>query len=615
MSKVPVTGSEKKQQDPGWTDAIKAHVPVISTLMNYKATDAIGDSIAGFTVGLTMLPQSIAYAALAELNPQVGVNSTFAGVFVYMMFGSIREIFIGPSSLMALFTAEFTRDLTDDHALLLTFLAGIVEILISILHLGFMVELISSPAFSGFSSATALIIIVAQLKSILGIKYRARNFFDNFFKLYEMAPQIRPADTVVGIAGCFLLLLLRSLKDVRCSEKGEESKKSTLTKVFWFISVSKNAIIVVLFTMLSYYFATSHGSAPFLLSGQMKSGIPSLTLPPFSTTMHNKTIGFTEMVEDLGTGIIIIPIVTVLINLSIANAYASVTSLGPTHEIFVVGLCNIANSCFGAMPTSGAYTRSGVGSSSGVRTPLANFFTGVTVLLGIYFLSPFFQYIPRPILAAVLIVACMFLVEVHLVSLFWKTNKMDLFTFLVTFSFCLVVGVEKGLLIGVACDICRLIYLWARPDLVIDIQDDATHSYILVTPKLGFFFPAVDHVCSTVNEVALSHDLRRPVIFDCVNFKSIDYTAARGLFQLAEDFQKRGQDLIFINVHRKVERFGLKMNKHLKICRDKTEVMEKLLGGASKVSELDLKEIDEKILHNAENDKTKEEEFLLSRNN
>lgn len=72
-----------------------------------------------------------------------------------------------------------------------------------------MVELISSPAFSGFSSATALIIIVAQLKSILGIKYRARNFFDNFFKLYEMAPQIRPADTVVGIAGCFLLLLLR----------------------------------------------------------------------------------------------------------------------------------------------------------------------------------------------------------------------------------------------------------------------------------------------------------------------------------------------------------------------------------------------------------------------
>lgn len=76
MSKVPVTGSEKKQQDPGWTDAIKAHVPVISTLMNYKATDAIGDSIAGFTVGLTMLPQSIAYAALAELNPQVTAKFT-----------------------------------------------------------------------------------------------------------------------------------------------------------------------------------------------------------------------------------------------------------------------------------------------------------------------------------------------------------------------------------------------------------------------------------------------------------------------------------------------------------------------------------------------------------
>ncbi|CAH0770876.1 unnamed protein product [Bemisia tabaci] len=586
-------------------------VPLLETLQNYTRFDFISDMIAGTTVGLTMLPQSIAYAALAGLTPQCGLNSAFVGVFVYLFFGTTREVFIGPSSLMAILTYEYTKDLTNDHVILLTFICGCVELAMSLLRLGFLVELISVPVSSGFTAATSIIIVVSQLKGLLGISYKASNFLDNFVQIAQRLPQAHYGDVLVGVTGCVSLLFLRKLKDFSSVNK----KSKIVSKIFWFLSTGRNALIVLIFSSIAHYYKTTTNKVPFTLSKGANGGLPRLELPPFETHMNNRTIPLKEMVQDLGAGVFIIPIVSVLANISIAKAFANGGMVRATQEMFTLGICNIANSLFQAMPSCGAFTRSAVASASGIRTSVANLYSGAVVMLGLHFLSPYFQYIPRSTLSAVLICACIFLIETDLVPLLWKENKMNLFTFLITIALSLCFGVEIGLLIGVVCDACYLLYLWARPDMVLEFQDTVTNPYILVRPNMGFFFPAVNYVYSTVNKIAITKGQSRfPFVFDCVNFKRADYTAVKGLVLLSKDFQRRGQELYFINVSNSIVSFCATLKSPLKCFRDRTE-MELTICGAKMdpINKTEVTVINEVANEKDNSDKDEFETLMLSK--
>lgn len=192
-----------------WLQLIAQRVHILSWISKYEKGVAISDCIAGITLGLTMIPQSIAYAALANLPSQYGLYSGFLGSLIYVVFGSIKEVSIGPTSLMALLTLQYTMGKPVEIVILLTFLVGIVEFCMGLFKLGFVVDFISIPVTSAFTSATSLIIIASQLKSLLGIRYNATSFAETMYELYRNFDQFQWGDAILSMSCILFLLALR----------------------------------------------------------------------------------------------------------------------------------------------------------------------------------------------------------------------------------------------------------------------------------------------------------------------------------------------------------------------------------------------------------------------
>ncbi|KAL1130829.1 hypothetical protein AAG570_012070, partial [Ranatra chinensis] len=507
---------------------IYRHIPITYWLLNYSKEDAFCDVVAGVTICLTMVPQSIAYASLANLSPEFGLNSAFMGCFIYVFFGTIKEVVIGPSSLMALLTLEFTHDLNADFVILLCFICGIVELAMGLLKLGFIVELISSPVVSGFTSATSIIIIFSQIKGLLGVNFKSKGFIDNLMHLIKNITDIQHADFILGIGCIILLLILRQMKDIPIS--GRVPSKQIVKKLLWFLSISRNAMVVVIGSGISAYYINSGGKPPFITTNIVQSGLPQIQFPPVSSKLGNTTIDFPIMVQKLGSGIVVIPIVSILANVAIAKAFKE-GPIDATQEMITLALANIFGSFVQSMPTSGAFTRSAVISASGVRTPLAGLYSASLTLLSLKFLAPYFHLIPRSTLSAILITAVIFLIDVKIFFSLWKNSKFDLSCLMCTLLCCVFLGVEIGLLIGITLSLSRLIYLFMRPVIKVEKFKKQYGSFIQVTPKIGLFFPTMDILSRLITEVALNEGMGvLPIVIDCTHFVGLDYTAAKVMY-------------------------------------------------------------------------------------
>ncbi|XP_049699793.2 sodium-independent sulfate anion transporter isoform X3 [Helicoverpa armigera] len=430
-------------------------LPLLRWLPQYSRVAALADLVAGVTLGLTLVPQSIAYAALADLPVHYGLYSSFLGTMLYVALGTVKEVSIGPTSLMALLTLQACRGLPIEFVLLLTFLSGCVVLLMGLLRLGFLVELISPSVTSGFTSATALIIVAAQLKGLLGLSFTAESVADNVRLIVTQWPLVRRADCALAAACCTALLLLRKVKDVRVRSK-------RMGRVLWLLSISRNALVVLAASVLAY---VTHGpDRPlFKLSGRVEPGLPPLSAPPFSATVGNTTMNFVDMVQQLGSAVIMMPIVMVLANIAIAKAFSEGGRVDATQEMVTLGLCNMAGSLVHAMPTCGAFTRSAVSHSSGVRTPAAGLYSGIITLLALIFLTKYFYFIPKACLSSVLICAVIFMVDVRTVRRLWAGDRAELGVLALTFGVSLARSVELAVLAGALASLAALLRRLMRP--------------------------------------------------------------------------------------------------------------------------------------------------------
>ncbi|XP_008554446.1 sodium-independent sulfate anion transporter [Microplitis demolitor] len=530
---------------------VHQHVPVTRWLPKYSRFYAVSDFIAGITLGLTMIPQSIAYAALAGLTPQYGLYSSFFGGFIYIIFGTIKEVSIGATSLMSLVTVEYTRDMPVDFVILLCFLAGCAELLMGLMNLGFLVDFISIPVTSGFTSATSIIIIISQLPGLLGLRFKCENLIEGIRKLIENWRKIQINDTVLGVSCIIFLLSFRKLKDIDCS-KVESRNKSwgrLLKKTLWLLSISRNAIIVFIASAITFQ-QHKNGNPLFLTSGSVTPGLPKFNPPHFSSQVGNVTYSFIDMCSHLGSGIFMVPLVAVLTNVAIAKAFVRDGPVEATQEMLTLGVCNIAGSFVSSMPTSGAFTRSAVGSASGIQTPMAGLYSGTMALLALSFLTPYFGFIPKASLSAVLISAVLFLIDFKLIKILWKGSKRDMFTAGITFFISIFVNVEFGLLFGTLSNALLLLYLSARPSVTIEKRKTAYGlKYVIVKPDIGLFYPAVTYLINKINNVARKEAKGvYPVVVDFDRLQGIDYTAAKGIQGLLSVFEGKSQALIFSNV-------------------------------------------------------------------
>lgn len=529
---------------------IKKRLPILSWLPNYNSEKAISDAIAGITVGLTVMPQGLAYAILAGLEPQYGLYSAFMGAIVYVFFGSCKDITIGPTALMAIMTHKYVQDKSADFAVLLAFLSGCLQLVMACLHLDVLIDFISIPVTVGFTSATSVIIVASQLKGMLGLKFKASGFIETITKVISNIENTNPWDAGMSFFCIVFLLILRKMKDIKWYEKSDKPSKERriLTKIIWLISTARNAIVVIVCSTIAYKMKTPSGS-PFVLTGQVKSGLPAFSLPPFSTIANNHELGFLEMCSELGPAILLVPIIAVLGNVAIAKAFANGASVDATQELLTLGLCNVLGSCARAMPVTGSFSRSAVNHASGVKTPMSGLYTGVLIILALSLLTPYFYYIPKASLAAVIISAVIYMIEYEVVKLMWRSSKKDLIPMFATFFLCLVIGVEYGILVGVGINLMFLLYPSARP--TIHVEKCLTNSgteYLLVTPGNSLYFPAVDFIKQFVGHAGIKEGSSQlPVVVDCRYVLGADFTAAKGIAALIDEFNTRKQGLYFFN--------------------------------------------------------------------
>lgn len=391
--------NNKKWQSKGGqlNKFIRKRIPIVGWLSNYNSEKFLNDAIAGITVGLTVMPQGLAYATLAGLEPQYGLYSAFMGAMVYIVFGSCKDITIGPTALMALMTHEYVQGRNADFAILLAFLCGCLQLLMAFLRLGVLIDFISIPVTVGFTSATSIIIVVSQLKGLLGLKISSQGTLDTLTKVLQNIHQTRLWDTLMSFSCITILLLFRKMKDIKLYSNNDKLNKyqRILIKMIWLLSTARNAVIVIICSTIAYKLNSIEYGSPFILTGPVRSGLPSFGLPPFSTQVKNETLNFIEMCSELGASIALVPIIGVLGNVAIAKAFANGDKVDATQELITLGICNVLGSCASAMPVTGSFSRSAVNHASGVKTPMGGLYTGILILLALSLFTPYFYFIPK----------------------------------------------------------------------------------------------------------------------------------------------------------------------------------------------------------------------------
>ncbi|KAG7302741.1 hypothetical protein JYU34_012697 [Plutella xylostella] len=463
-------------------------LPILRWARGYSAAAAAGDLVAGATVAMTLIPQSIAYASLAGLEPQYGLYASLVGGFVYAYLGTCPQINIGPSALISLLTFTYTNGTNADYAVLLCFVSGIAEVVAGIAQLGFLVQLVSLPVVSGFTSAAALTIASSQVKGLLGLSFKSESFIDTWRGVVTHVKEVRLADTGLSLLCCLVLFGMKSLKDQRAPK--------SLKKVLWFSSVARNAVVVILAATLAYFLHedTTH---PLILTGEITSGLPSPRLPFLSSGNGTSTAPVGAMLRHLGSGLLVVPLVSIISNVAIAKAFSNGKTLDATQEIIALGVCNVVGSFFSSFPINGSFTRSALSDASGVRTPAAGFYTGLLVLLTLLFLTPLFYYIPRAAFASVITCAVLHMVDVDIVRKLWRANKVDVIPLAATFSLCLSLGVEVGLLCGVAVDALLLLLYHTAPPLQLQfVHDGVLPPHHAIYPVGGLHYAGAEKIRS-----------------------------------------------------------------------------------------------------------------------
>ncbi|XP_011305329.1 sodium-independent sulfate anion transporter [Fopius arisanus] len=522
----------------------KRRFPIIDWLPVYKPSWLLQDILAGITVGLTAIPQGIAYGVVAGLNPEYGLYAGFMGPFIYILFGSCHNITIGPTAIMALMVQPLVLNFGPDMAVLICFLKGCIIAVLGIFHLGFLLDFISIPVITGFTSAAAINIASSQFKSLLGIPGRSEGLVEALKGIFTNLDKINGWDILLGVSTISLLVLLKHIPSKR--------RGTHLEQMGWIVTLSRNALVVILGTVMAYLFHIND-MEPFHLTGSMGKGLPPLSPPPFSTTFNNKTYNFVEMTTNMGTTLFTIPIISTIEHIAIAKAFAMGKPLDATQEMLALGVCNIFGSFVRSMPVTGSFTRTAVNHASGVRTPLGGLFTGALVLLAAGFLTSCFKYIPKATLAGVIICAMYYMLDFKAYRLLWQAKKVDFMTMVITLVVCVFLGLELGILIGILANLVALLYFSARPDILIAVEQEIEgRPVVYVTPEEAVTFPAAENL--RANIMRLSVESIGNVILDCKNLKRIDVTVAKNIKLLAQDLSLRGQELIYVNaiddVHR-----------------------------------------------------------------
>jgi len=511
---------------------LRSKVPFLAWMKTYDLKCLQGDIIAGLTVGMMVIPQGLAYAHLAELPPNYGLYASFVGVLVYILTGTCKDITIGPTAIMSQIVAEVAKG-NAKLALCCSLISGLLQMVMGFFFLGFVVWVISTPILCGFTTAAALTIGFTQLPKLLGIKGARRQFWQNIYDTFKSIKSTRWQDAVLGLICLVCLFSLRYLqkwaearRNRAANSNGQQNdrKRHALTAA-WFIGVSRNIIVVVIATIAAFCIAINMSDPdahPFTMVGNITGGLPKPRVDQFSnmfnddpkycleevpeekrwtcmtdanaTASHCHELGccwdgdgttkcfskgFTA--SEVISGSILVASIGYLEHIAIGQSFAVKGSyqIDNSQELIALGLANVVGSFFSSYPVTGSFSRTALNYMTGVKTPLVGLFTSGIVMLGLSFLSTYFEYVPDACLAAVIMVAVYPMVDFAKPIYLWKVSKKEFFVWSVCFVLILAFNIEVGIGAAIMVEIFLLLGSNMWPSVKIEHLNDGIYNFVI----------------------------------------------------------------------------------------------------------------------------------------
>lgn len=422
---------------------LKKNIPILDWLFNYKKSYLKNDIVGGITIGIVLIPQGIAYALIAGLPPIYGLYCALMPQIIYAIFGSSQQVSVGPVAMDSLIVAAGVSTLaitgSENYiaiAILLAFLVGSIQLIMGLFSLGFIVNFLSRPVITGFTSAAAIIIGINQFRNLLGVDFIQSDQIqfvvkDLFFRIVE-------ADiftTLFGFASIVIILILKKINN----------------KI-------PNAIVVVTIGILFVKFFEKDLSSIAIVR-DIPLGLPNFSFPILKFNLIKKLLPIGLTLAMVGY------LETISIGKSL-EATQNKYRIRPNQELIALGLANIFGSFFKAFPTTSSFSRSAINYETGSKTQFSALISVLVVVVTLLFLTPIFYYLPKTVLAAIIIVAILKLIKFNEAVFLWKTNKFDFYLMLATFTATLFLGIEYGIIVGVSLSLIVLIYRTSRPYIV-----------------------------------------------------------------------------------------------------------------------------------------------------
>ncbi|MFK7948838.1 MAG: SulP family inorganic anion transporter [Saprospiraceae bacterium] len=514
--------------------------PILKWLPHYTKSQFKGDLSAGLTVGVMLIPQGMAYAMLAGLPPIYGLYASIVPLFVYSILGNIRQLAVGPVALDSLLVASGVGALatagTADYitlAILLSFVVGCILVLMGLLRLGFLVNFLSRPIISGFTSAAALIIASSQLKHLFGLDIGRTQYLHQ--TLIEIGKNITATNLIALSIGVVAILILRWIK---------KNKKTLPSQL----------IVVVLGILFIWGFGLGD---KVKIVGDIPNGLPSFIIPDISI----------EKIQSLLPIAITIALIAFMEIMAVGKALQAKHKnfeILPNRELVAIGLANVFGSMFQSFNITGGFSRSAVNDEAGAKTGIAAMISAGLIVLTLLFLTRLFYYLPIPVLAAIIIVAVFGLINVRMIKYLWLTDKADLGMLVATFLGTLFLGMEWGVLVGIGLSLLVLLIKTARPHYAVlgKIPNEPFYRNILRFPELeisddtlilrfdaGLYFANINYFKAVIKkEIIKKGDSLKAFFLNADSINNIDSTAVHALEEILEECRSRGIEFYIIAV-------------------------------------------------------------------
>ena len=525
---------------------LKTFFPFLAWIGELKDKDVLrADILAGVTVALVLIPQSMAYAQLAGLPAYFGLYISFMPVMIAALWGSSRQLATGPVAVVSIMTATALAPIaaSPEHyivlAMFLALLVGLVQLFLGVFRLGLVVNFLSHPVIVGFTNAAALVIGLSQLSKIFGVTMPGKASDHFLGRIWGVVEQVGDTHILTLAMALGALVIMLGLKKYAPKAPGVLIAVATSIVLSWIMGFEEKGGAVV---------------------GSIPEGLPNIQVPIFSF----------ELVGSLLPAAIVISLVGFMEAISIAKAMAAKTKdhIDPNQELIGQGLGNIAGSFTQAYPASGSFSRSAVNLNAGARTGFSSVVTAIIVVITLLFLTPLLYHLPQGVLAAVIMMAVFGLINFNSVKHAMKVHKHDGIASIVTFvaTIGLAPHLDQGILLGASLAIGLYLYRTMSPRIAFlgrykdgTLRDLTVHKDLPVDERIvvvrfdgSLYFANVACFEEAILKASADHPTAKFILIVGKGINQLDASGEEVLHHLVERLRDNGVQLVFSGFKRQI---------------------------------------------------------------